>query len=306
MLEAVDKKDEFAHFEGWVLPEGSRRACQGPMTLSGIDPTVVLPTSKSPERRATSRKKSQISVGAANEPHVNPDESVKDDRSEKKLSKLEKLKLRKLKDKERNQRRRDQAKREKEAQMGVTVGMGVDHSATAAFPPGQSQFAEAGLDASAPGATSENGAGEQLRQPPLDNLFDEGTSSLSSLSDSEDEQPPTTAETQPSAPTDGYRNTISRQSTLSPPPPSPPSRMSTRDRRGKFTTSAPQDQDHKDGRDPPVESEQNKEPSGKNRSRAVLGSPPEAGAEGKLEGGTLGENFWTLIDSQTFDTILTP
>jgi hypothetical protein len=73
--------------------------------------------------------------------------------------------------------------------------------------------------------------------------------------------------------------------------------MSTRDRRGKFTGSVLQAQDHKDGRDPTVESEQSKEPSGRNRSRAALGSPPEAGPDGKLEGGTLGEDGLTLIDS---------
>jgi len=305
VLESVDKKDEFAHFEqGWVLPEGSRRTRQGPMIPSRADPTVVLPTPKYPERRATNPKRSQVSVIAANEPHANPSETVNDQRSEKKLSKSEKLKLRKLKDKERNQKRRDKAKREKEALMAVTAGGGMGHSGAATFPPG---LPDAGPDTPAPGTTSgESGATGHLTQPPLDDIFGGETSSLSSLSDSEDERPPTTADTQPSAPTDGYRTNDSRASTLSPLPPSPLPRMSMRDRTGKFTATMLQAQDHIDGRDPTIESEQSKEPGGRNRSRAALGSPPEAGPDGKLEGGTLGEDCLTSNDSHTLTSFLPP
>jgi hypothetical protein len=299
VLESVDKKDEFAHFEqGWVLPEGSRRTRQGPMTLSRTESTAELPVSKPLERRATSSKKSQVSVNVPNELHVKREESVQGQRSEKKMLKSEKLRLRKLRDKERNQKRRDQAKREKEGRVAVaTREMG--YSGATAFPPGQLQGAEAGPDGSAPGtANGEIGAGAQLRQTPLENLFDGETSSLSSLSDSEEDEPPTTADTQPSAQTDDYGTTISRTSTLSPLPPSPPARTSVRDRRGKFTSTVGQAQDHKDGGDPTIESEQSKEPSGRNRSRAALGSPPDASQDGKLEGGTLGEDSLTpLIDS---------
>jgi len=298
VLESVDKKDEFAHFEqGWVLPEGSKRSRQGPMTLSRTDPTVELPASKPPERRTTSSKKSQAAFSVLNEPHVKREENVQGQRSEKKMSKSEKLKLRKLKDKERNQKRRDQAKREKEGRVSMATGE-MEYSGAMAFPLGQPQGVEAGPAGSAPGTTNgEIVAGEQLRQPPLDNLFDGETSSLSSLSDLEDDQPPTTADTQPSVPTDEYGTTISRTSTLSPLPPSPPPRSSMRDRRGKFTSTVGQGQDHKDGGDPTVESEQSKEPSSRNRSRAALGSPPEPSQDGKLEGGTLGEDSLTLIDS---------
>jgi hypothetical protein len=74
VLDSVDKKDEFAHFEqGYVLSEGSRRTRQGPVTPSRTDPTAVLPIlPNSPERRATSSKKSHASVSVANEPPVNP------------------------------------------------------------------------------------------------------------------------------------------------------------------------------------------------------------------------------------------
>jgi hypothetical protein len=287
--ESVDKKDELAHFEqGWVLPEGSRRTRQGPMTPIRTDLTAELPPSGSPGRRATSLKQSQVSVSAADEPQVNPEENIGGQRPEKKMSKAEKLKLRKLKDKERNQRRRDQAKRDKEARLVVVIGDGIGRSGPTGSPLGEPQDV-VGHDALAPGTTSgtpgEIGAEEQLGLPPLENLFDGD----SSLSDSEDEQRPT-VDTQPSAPTDGYGTTIFRASTLSPPPPSPPPRMPTRDRRGKSTPSVPQAQDHKDNRDPILEVEQNKEPSGRNRSRAALGSPPEAGPDGSLEGGTLGED----------------
>ena len=295
VLESVDKKDEFAHFEqGWVLPEGSRRTRQPPVALSRTGPIGEFPASRSPERRATSYRKSHASVSLPHGPHVNREESLQGQRSEKKMSKSEKLKLRKLKDKERNQRRRDQAKKDRERRLAVATGGEV------VFPPGQSQGTEAGPDGLAPGtANGETGAGEQLRQPPIGHLFDGETSSLSSLSDSEEDRPPTTADTQASAPTDGYASTVSRGSTLSPVPPSPPPRMSTRDRRGKFTSTGIQAQDHKDGGDTVIESEQSKEPSGRNRSRAALGSAPEAGADGKLEGGTLGEDSLTLIDSNT-------
>jgi len=307
VLESVDMKDEFAHFEqGWVFPEGSRRTRQGPVTPSRTNPTAALPSSKPPERRATSSKKPCISASVPNEPHVSHEENIQSQRSEKKMSKSEKLKLRKLKDRERNQRRRDQAKREREGRVSVTTGGELGNSGAATFLPGQPQGAEAGPDGPAPGATSgEIGAGEQPRQPPLENLFDEETSSLSSLSDSEVERPPTTADTQPSAPTDGHGTTISRASTLSPLPPSPPPRMSTRDRSGKFSSTVIQAQGYKDGGDPTIESEQSKEPSGRNRSRAALGSAPEAGPDGKLEGGTLGEDGLTLINPHTL-TFLYP
>ena len=302
ILDTVDKKGEFVHFEqGYVLSEGSKRTRQGQMTPSRTDLTAMFPISKSPGRRATSSKQSQVSSSVANEPPFNPDENSNDQRFEKKLSKTEKLKLRKLKDKERNQKRRDQAKREKEARI---AGGRTGHSAAAIFSPGQPQVTEAGSNASVPGITSgETGAGgEQHRRPPLEDLFDEGTSSLSSLSDSEDDQPPTTADTQPSAPTAGYGTTISRASTLSPLPPSPLPRMSMRDR----TVSMIQAQGHNDGRDPTVESEQSKEPTGKNRSRAALGSAPEAGPDGKLEGGTLGEDGLTLIGSHVLKSPFYP
>ena len=302
VLESVDKKDQFAHFEqGWVLPEGSRRTRQAPVALSRTGLITELPASKSPERRATSYRKSHVSVTVPHGPHLNREGSLQGQRSEKKMSKSEKLKLRKLKDKERNQRRRDQAKKEREGRVAVATGGEMGYSGAAALPPGQSQGAEAGPDGSALGATNgETGAGPQVRQPPLGGLFDGETSSLSSLSsDSEEDRPSTTADTQPSAPTDGYASTISRGSTLSPLPPSPPPRMSTRDRRGKFASTGIQAQDHKDGGDTIIESEQSKEPSGRNRSRAALGSAPEAGPDGKLEGGTLGEDNLTLIDSHT-------
>jgi hypothetical protein len=307
VLDSVDKKDEFAHFEqGWVLPEGSRRNRQGPMAPGSTDPTAVLLPSKPPERRVTGPKRPKISLSIPNEPHVNPGENVKGRKFEKRMSKTEKLKLRKLKDKERNQKRRDYAKREKEVHV-VVEGMG--HSSTAVFLSGQPQSAEAG---SAPRATSgageEIGAGEQPMQPPLENFLDGESSSLSSLSDSEEDHPPTMAETQTSAPTDGYRTTVSRASTLSPPPPSPPPRMSMRDRRAKYSSSSvPQAQGPpREERAPTTESAQNKEQSGKiqNRSRAVLGGPPEAGSDGKLEGGTLGEGCLTLDDSRTLTLFL--
>ena len=302
VLDTVDKKDEFAHFEqGYVLSEGSRRTRQGRMTPSRIDSATMLPISKSPERRATSSKRSHVSASVANEPPVNLDENGNDQRTEKKLSKTEKLKLRKLKDKERNQKRRDQVKREKEARI---AGGRARRSDATSFPPGQSQVAGAAPNASALGTTgSEMGDGEQHRQPPLEDLFDGETSSLSSLSDLEDDQPPTTVDTQPSAPTDSYGTNNSRASTLSPLPPSPLPRMSTRDRRGKFTVPVLQIQDDNEGRAPTVESEQSKEPSGRNRSRAALGSLPEAGPDGKLEGGTLGEDGLTLIGSHILITL---
>lgn len=296
VLESVDKKDEFAHFEqGWVFPEGSRRSRQGPVTLSRTGPIAELSTSKPPERRTTSYKKSHASASVPHEPHVNREEH----KFEKKMSKSEKLKLRKLKDKERNQRRRDQAKKEREGRGTVSTGGQMAYGGATAFPPGQSLSTDDGPDGSAPGAANgEIGAEEQHRQPPLGDLFDGETSSLSSLSDSEEDRPPTTADTQPSAPTDGYGTATSRASTLSPLPPSPPRRMSARDRRGKFSATAVQAQDHKDVEDPILESEQSKEPSGRNRSRAALGSSPEAGPDGKLEGGTLGEDRLILIDSR--------
>ena len=294
ILESVDKKDEFAHFEqGWVLPEGSRRSRHGPVTLSRTGPIAELSAPRPPERRATGYKKSHASVSVSHEPHVNREENLQGHRSEKKMSKSEKLKLRKLKDKERNQRRRDQAKKEREGRAAVATGGGMGYSGVL----GQSQGEEAGPDSSAPTAASgEIGAEEQFRQP-LGDLFDGETSSLSSLSDSEEDRPPTTADTQPSAPTDGYGTSTSRGSTLSPLPPSPPRRMSARDRRGKFSATVVQAQDHRDVEDPILESEQSKEPSGRNRSRAALGSSPEAGPDGKLEGGTLGEDRLTLVDS---------